>query len=124
MDLRIMKTFSIVTILIWLVFAGLQWNDPDPWLWIPLYMSVVFLYAGFIIYPTKTKLWLGTSLILSVLFSAGTVLAAMQIPSLSFDDEVTRETGGLFLSAVWSGILGYRIRKRETQREKSALPKG
>ncbi|MBE8421253.1 transmembrane 220 family protein, partial [Leptospira interrogans] len=46
MDLRIMKFFSIVTILIWLVFAGLQWNDPDPWLWIPLYLSVVALYAG------------------------------------------------------------------------------
>ncbi|WP_174714573.1 transmembrane 220 family protein [Leptospira yasudae] len=120
MDLRIMKIFSIVTIFIWLVFAGLQWNDPDPWLWIPLYMSVVILYAGFLMYPEKSKLWLRTSLILSALFSAGTVLAAMQIENLSFDDEVTREMGGLILSAIWSRIPGFWIRKRET----SAISKG
>ncbi|ALO26544.1 transmembrane 220 family protein [Leptospira borgpetersenii] len=120
MDLRIMKFFSIVTILIWLVFAGLQWNDPDPWLWIPLYLSVVALYAGFLIYSEKTELWLGASLFLLVLFSAGTVFAAMQIQNLSFDDEVTREMGGLILSTVWSGILGYWIRKRKA----SSISKG
>lgn len=114
MDLRIMKIFSIVTISIWLVFAGLQWNDPDPWLWIPLYMSVVVLYAGILIYPKKKNFWFGTSLFLLVLFSAGTVFAAIQIQNLSFDDEVTREMGGLILSAVWSGILGYWIRKSKT----------
>ncbi|WP_082761033.1 transmembrane 220 family protein [Leptospira alstonii] len=113
MDLRIMKIFSTLAILIWLVFAGLQWNDPDPWLWIPLYMSVVVLYAGFLMYPGKTKLWLGASLIFSVLFSAGAVFAALQIQNLSFDDEVTRETGGLILSAIWSVIPGYTIHKRE-----------
>lgn len=115
-----MKIFSTLTILIWLVFAGLQWNDPDPWLWIPLYMSVVFVYAGFLMYPGKTKLWLGTSLILSALFFVGTVFAALQIQNFSFDDEVTRETGGLILSAIWSGILGYTIRKSG----KSAISKG
>lgn len=115
-----MKIFSIVTIFIWLVFAGLQWNDPDPWLWIPLYLSVAILYAGFLMYPEKSKLWLRTSLILSALFSAGTVLAAMQIENLSFDDEVTRETGGLILSAIWSRIPGFWIRKRDT----SAISKG
>ncbi|AYV55455.1 hypothetical protein EFP84_07970 [Leptospira kmetyi] len=116
-----MKIFSIVTILLWLLFAGLQYNDPDPWLWVPIYMSVVFLYAGCLIYPEKTKLWLRTSLILSALFSAGTVLAAMQIQNLSFDDEVTREMGGLILSAIWSRIPGYWIRKKETKRESSAI---
>ncbi|WP_061247028.1 transmembrane 220 family protein [Leptospira noguchii] len=113
MDLRIMKIFSIIAILIWLVFAGLQWNDPDPWLWIPIYMSVVVLYAGFIIYPAKTKFWFYISWILSILFCAGTVFAASLIQSFSFDDEVTRETGGLILSAIWSGILGYWIRKKD-----------
>ncbi len=115
-----MKIFSTLAILIWLVFAGLQWNDPDPWLWIPLYMSIVALYAGFLIYPKKTAFWLGTSLFLFVLFSAGIVFAAIQIQNLSFDDEVTREMGGLILSAVWSGILGYWICKSKT----SSISKG
>ncbi len=107
-----MKFFSILTILIWLVFAGLQWNDPDPWLWIPIYMSVVALYACFIIYPTKTKIWFHVSWILSVLFLAGTIFAATSIQNFSFDDEITRETGGLILSTIWSGILGYWIYKK------------
>ncbi len=107
-----MKFFSILTILIWLVFAGLQWNDPDPWLWISIYMSVVILYAGFIIYPTKMKIWFHVSWILSVLFLTGTIFAATLIPNFSFDDEVTRETGGLILSTIWSGILGYWIYKK------------
>ncbi|WP_016748473.1 transmembrane 220 family protein [Leptospira kirschneri] len=114
MDLRIMKVFSILTILIWLVFAGLQYNDPDPWLWIPIYMSIVILYAGFIIYPTKTKLWFHLSWILFVFFGAGAVFTTTLIQNFSFDDEVTRETGGLILSAIWSGILGYRIRKKNS----------
>lgn len=107
-----MKFFSILTILIWLVFAGLQWNDPDPWLWISIYMSVIVLYAGFIIYPTKMKIWFHVSWILSVLFLAGTIFASTLIPNFSFDDEVTRETGGLILSTIWSGILGYWIYKK------------
>lgn len=115
-----MKLFSISTILIWLVFAGLQYNDPDPWLWIPLYLSVVILYAGFLIFPEKSKLWTRISLVLSAVFSAGTILAAMQIQNLSFDDEVTREMGGLILSAIWSRIPAYVIRKRES----SAVSKG
>ncbi|RHX88337.1 transmembrane 220 family protein [Leptospira stimsonii] len=114
MDSRIMKAFSITIILLWILFAALQWNDPDPWLWMPIYLSVVSLYSGFLIYPEKTKIWLRTSLILSAAFSAGTVLAAMQIQNLSFDDEVTRETGGLILSAIVSRIPSYIIRKRES----------
>lgn len=32
------KTFNIVFGVLFLVCAGLQWNDPDPYLWIPLYL--------------------------------------------------------------------------------------
>jgi hypothetical protein len=33
-----MKIFSLLFFLVFLVFAGLQFNDPDPWLWIPVYL--------------------------------------------------------------------------------------
>lgn len=69
-----MKIFSIVTISIWLVFAGLQWNDPDPWLWIPLYMSVVVLYAGILIYPKKNEF-----LVWNVSISFGTFFSGNRI---------------------------------------------
>lgn len=27
------------------VFAGLQWNDPDPWLWVTLYAAAALLFG-------------------------------------------------------------------------------
>lgn len=32
-----MKVFNIIFCLIFIVFAALQYNDPDPYLWIPIY---------------------------------------------------------------------------------------
>ena len=33
-----MKIFNIVFSLLFLVSAGLQYNDPDPYIWIPIYL--------------------------------------------------------------------------------------
>jgi hypothetical protein len=33
-----MKIFNLVFALIFLVFAGLQYNDPDPYVWMPIYL--------------------------------------------------------------------------------------
>jgi hypothetical protein len=35
------KVFSIVFAVLFLISAGLQWNDPDPYLWMPLYLLSV-----------------------------------------------------------------------------------
>lgn len=35
------KIFSLVFGVLFLLCAGLQWNDPDPYLWMPLYLSSV-----------------------------------------------------------------------------------
>jgi hypothetical protein len=43
-----MKFFAGIFILIFIVFAILQWNDPDPWFWIPAYLlSAYTAYAAF-----------------------------------------------------------------------------
>ena len=33
-----MKVFNIFFCIIFIVFAGLQYNDPDPFVWVPIYM--------------------------------------------------------------------------------------
>ncbi len=33
-----MKIFNIVFVVLFVLFAALQYNDPDPWLWIPIYL--------------------------------------------------------------------------------------
>lgn len=35
------KIFNVVFAILFLICAGLQWNDPDPYLWMPLYLLSV-----------------------------------------------------------------------------------
>lgn len=47
-----MRLFNIVFIIIFIFFAALQYNDPDPYVWIPIY-----LYAAFLCYRAIQKKW-------------------------------------------------------------------
>ena len=38
-----MKIFNLLFAIIFLLFAGLQYNDPDPYIWIPIYMYATVL---------------------------------------------------------------------------------
>lgn len=38
-----MKIFNIIFAILFLISAGLQYNDPDPYVWIPLYLLAAFL---------------------------------------------------------------------------------
>ena len=38
-----MKVLNIFLILVFILSAGLQYNDPDPYLWIPIYLYGAFL---------------------------------------------------------------------------------
>jgi len=39
----LIRLFAIVMALVFLVFAGLQYNDPDPYIWIPIYLYLVLV---------------------------------------------------------------------------------
>jgi Transmembrane family 220, helix len=53
-----MKVFNIIFCLLFVVFAALQYNDPDPYLWIPIYLyaAVLCWLAARSIYFTKAYL--------------------------------------------------------------------
>ena len=43
-----MKIFNIIFCLLFIIFAALQYNDPDPYVWMPIYMySVVLCWLAF-----------------------------------------------------------------------------
>lgn len=43
-----MKIFNLSFVLIFILFAGLQYNDPDPYIWMPVYLyAAVFCYLAF-----------------------------------------------------------------------------
>ena len=38
-----MKVFNIIFIVLFILFAALQYNDPDPYIWMPIYLFAAFL---------------------------------------------------------------------------------
>lgn len=44
------KTFNILFCIIFIIFAGLQYNDPDPYIWMPIY-----LYSALLCYLAARK---------------------------------------------------------------------
>ncbi|WP_431198932.1 transmembrane 220 family protein [Mucilaginibacter sp. P25] len=45
-----MKIFNIIWVVLFVTFAGLQYNDPDPYLWMPIY-----LYCAWFCYLAAKK---------------------------------------------------------------------
>ncbi|WP_166727613.1 transmembrane 220 family protein [Mucilaginibacter gilvus] len=49
-----MKVFNLVFVFIFIVFAALQYNDPDPYIWVPIYLysaALCYLAAQKKFYP-------------------------------------------------------------------------
>lgn len=102
-----------------LLSVAVQWNDPDPWLWMPIYGLAAAL-AGL---GAAGRLPLGPNAAALALFLA---LFALWAPSLvtarreafehwhmlSAHDEQAREAGGLALCALWSAVQTLKARRR------------
>jgi len=46
----LMRVFNIIFVVLFIIFAGLQYNDPDPYVWMPIY-----LYAAAMCYYAARK---------------------------------------------------------------------
>jgi hypothetical protein len=104
---------------LFVVSAAVQLNDPDPWLWIPLYGLAAAL-AGL---GATGRLPFAPNAAALALFL---VLFAVWMPSLfgarseafeswqmlAPEDEAPREAGGLALCALWSAVQSWLARRR------------
>ena len=112
----LLRLFAIVMALTFLVFAGLQYNDPDPIIWIPIYLYLVlvsilvlnrkisqvvlfvsalaFLVGAFYLWPAQ---WEGV---------------ALQHGMKTVNIEAGRESLGLALGCVTLLIYGLAINRR------------
>jgi hypothetical protein len=113
------KVFNAVFGLVFVVCAGLQWNDPDLFLWIPLYLLAALscAYAFFRVKASKLN-----SVILAVygVYAGYLFLVEDGVLSWMVDHqfasltqsmlasapwiENTREFGGLFIMMVVCGV--------------------
>ena len=69
-----MKTFNIVFIVLFVISAALQYNDPDPYIWVPIY-----LYAAFLCWQAIRKQYK------PVLYVAGLLVFSLYAIYLFFD---------------------------------------
>lgn len=104
--------FSFLSLLMFffsLVAVALQYNDPDPLIWMPLYaLTALWSWMS----------WAGRQLptLLVGIFTLGCLLGALYLVKSFLDrewsiwQESLNESGGLFLAAVWSAALILRQR--------------
>jgi hypothetical protein len=88
-------------LVLFLVCAGLQYNDPDPQVWVPIYLFPAALSV--LRMRGRRLLWL------PLLGAVACVAAALwwappYVPGY-LDNEAAREAGGLLLSGLWMAAL-------------------
>jgi Transmembrane family 220, helix len=94
---------------LFLICMGLQYNDPDPQIWVPLYAVPAFFSLMYFI--GKRYLWL--TLTAFVIYVIAAIYWCPPLSSLkgnTFDNEEVRESVGLLLSGIWMGVLSLASR--------------
>ena len=118
-----MKVLNIVLAILFVLFAAVQYNDPDPWGWAALYLLVA-VACGMAAFGKFNKfvviLGLGVSIIwmLTLLpdfihwvqMGMPTIVATMKAEAPHV--ELTREFLGLLVCTLVFGWQLYRLRKR------------
>jgi len=104
-----MKIFRIVAAVMMLLFAALQYNDPDPLFWMVIYgltSAVCFLSI-----KLKSKFFIVSSLVLSIVFLGyagynwpSTWMGFEQTIPPSLDAEKARESVGFIIAALFIAI--------------------
>ena len=118
MAMTISNTFFLV---IYLLSAAVQYNDPDALLWLLIYLAAAMMCAAQ--YRQHPPRWLPRILLaVSVAWSiallpsiVGQVSPEEIFASISMRTqavEEAREIGGLLLVGLWAAVLSYRQRAR------------
>jgi hypothetical protein len=122
-----MRIFNLIFVFIFLLFAALQYNDPDPYIWIPIYGYAALLCwwaAKNKFYPSAYIIGISVYLIYAVylLFTKDGVMdwarehqAENLVQTMKAEKpwiEDTREFGGLLILIIVLGV-NYFYSKRK-----------
>lgn len=101
------------------VVALLQFNDPDPWIWVPLYLLAALLAVGAILRRVGPLLLraMGWSYLAYALWTYG----AATDWGWTLESESLRESMGLLLVFAWSLVAARGVTEGYTQRLSSPL---
>jgi hypothetical protein len=95
--------------LFFLYAIAMQYNDPDPWLWMGVYgaafaLSIASVFRRSI---TVAALLIGLATLAFALWYVPRVLGKQHL----FDSEEGREMLGLFITSAWLLVLAFRARR-------------
>jgi hypothetical protein len=119
-----MKVINIILTVLFALFAIVQFNDPDPWLWVAIY-GLVAGVSGFAIYQKYSKgvIYTGIAICvigLGILFPELINWIRMGMPNIAEGMkaekphiEFTREFGGLGMSLVVLLFHFFQMRKKK-----------
>jgi hypothetical protein len=99
---------TIVMFGLFVLCIAVQYNDPDPLVWIALYFVPLALSVRAL--QGRADLW--PNLLLAIGYLAAALLWAPALRSGYFDDEEAREAGGLVLSGAWMAVLAFQAWRR------------
>lgn len=99
-----MKLFSLICIPIFFLFAYLQLNDPDPYVWFPLY-AIVGILAGVRFFQRLPE-WIGYLLIPAYILLS--VYYGMEAPYFGMEVEEVRECLGLLIASASLWVLVFK----------------
>ncbi|AKD56361.1 transmembrane 220 family protein [Spirosoma radiotolerans] len=110
------KTVSIIFGLLFILFAAVQYNDPDPEVWVPIYGLAAI--ACFMAYAGLGKWWFFVGMAVMYVVAAvyqwppvfeGFLFSEVGMRSMNI--EMAREAGGLAICAVIMGVLAVLVRQ-------------
>ncbi len=100
---------------LFLVAAGVQWNDPDPAFWISIYLIPALLSAAEALRWIKNQsMTMLRSIVWPILAVVSLIYGLNLFHGLTpewYNDEATRESGGLFLITIHGLISYWSVRK-------------
>lgn len=108
---RVLRGAAVAPCALFLLSVAVQYNDPDPWLWMPLYGLAAWL-AG-LCAAGRLPLWPNAAALALYVVLLGlwapSLLGARREAFTSFEmraaaDEEPREAVGLALCAAWSAV--------------------
>ncbi len=113
---KIKRALYWLMVFLFLAAAGVQFNDPDPAIWIGMYTSASLVtYWGIVRQPPRTLiLFFATLVMVWSGYLATKVIGQQHL----FNDEEGREMLGLAIVAAWSFFLAYNIEPIEKHKNK------
>jgi hypothetical protein len=106
---RFMRYVYIAVTLLFLSFCAVQYNDPDPLIWIVIYGYAAVL-TGLAVFRIHTPLPIPGLII----YLAGFFYLSPHVTAQWYHDEEGREALGLLISLLWMGFLLFQwIRSRK-----------